>query len=99
VVAIQVLRVPEQGYSQSQLQRSLLDQCCACQDKSATKQSAYRNELQAVIQNQKKNGVNNESTRLRIVFTNCIRNGIHRRELVDSSMRTIATMPTAVAQT
>src|SRR5208337_2500889 len=35
VVAIQVLRVPERGYSQSQLVRNLLDWACECQDKSA----------------------------------------------------------------
>src|ERR1700722_3400964 len=35
VVAIQVLRVPERGYSQSQLLCTLLDRACGCQDKSA----------------------------------------------------------------
>jgi hypothetical protein len=34
VVAIQVLRVPERGYSQSQLVRNLLDRACGCQGKS-----------------------------------------------------------------
>ena len=34
VVAIQVLRVPERGYSQSQLACNLLDWACGCQDKS-----------------------------------------------------------------
>src|SRR5260370_41324549 len=43
VVAIQVLRVPEQeGYSQSQLEGNLLDGTCGCQDKSRRKQSVYR---------------------------------------------------------
>src|SRR5664279_4183904 len=40
VVAIQVLRVPERGYSQSQLVRNLLDWACESQDKSTRKQNA-----------------------------------------------------------
>src|SRR3984885_733758 len=39
VVAIQVLRVPERGYSQSQLEGNLLDMAYESQDKSARKQS------------------------------------------------------------
>src|SRR5208337_860417 len=41
VVDIQVLRVPERGYSQSQLERNLLDWACGCQGKNRRKQSVY----------------------------------------------------------
>src|SRR5208337_2471280 len=70
VVAMQVLRVPERGYSQSQLACNLLHWACESQDKSRRKQSIYRIEAESRGKNRQKTGTNHESTGYGMVFTN-----------------------------
>src|ERR1700686_2115059 len=73
VVAIQVLRVPERGYSQSQLVRNLRYRVCGCQDKSLRSMrliyAQSRIEQQKSREIQKNYGKSSESTRNRLVFT------------------------------
>jgi hypothetical protein len=72
------------GYSQSQLIRNLLDLACESQDKSARNKEFIGPNYNEAARTSTKPGINHESTRYGMVFTNCIRNDVVNRQVTVS---------------